>query len=139
MGKLMQWMQGELEGIGAADVKAPEFSVAVGEEVLGTLTDLYLQKLWVLGERLSNELATLAKEPAHKRNTITLSEKKDVVYTLFWTGLRHELSEDALVRFDKECSMIGIRKGWEIVACRKPQFSLPAVLLAFGPRIPIPG
>lgn len=159
MGKFMQWMRNELEGIKAADIGPPDYEVDDGEEVIGTLVDTDLQKLSVLRDRLNGQVLALAKEHAHKaidlvngesrpdhdpaicdlcamiRGHAILSDKKDAIDALFWTGLRHELSDEALVQLHKAGGTVGLRKDWKIVACRESKSSPLAALLALG--IPI--
>lgn len=162
MSKFMQWMRQELEGIKAAEVKSNDYEVNDGEKVLGILADTDLQKLWVLRDRLNNQIVTLAKEYAHKiiemaveearsghnpatcefctivRNHTTLNDKRNAIDTLFWTGLRLELSDEALVELYKAGGTIGLREDWKIVACRESKSSPLATLLSFGLPIPIP-
>ena len=154
-------MRNELEGIKLADVKSPDQEVGDNEEVIGTLTDTDLQKLRVLSVRLDRQIETLTKEHAHKaidmmgaedgpdhnketcevctmaRNHAVLGDKKDAVNALFWTGLRHELPEEALMKLQKAGGTVGIRKDWKIVACHEGRRSLREALLAFGLPIPV--
>ncbi|MCC6290867.1 hypothetical protein IT398_02280 [Candidatus Nomurabacteria bacterium] len=143
MAKFIDWLRNEVEVIKMAEVKSVDEEVGEGEEVIGVLTDPYLQKLAVLRGRLTNQMVKLSKEHAHKqiesfgaefesghdsatcedckmsRALATLGDKKKTVDLLFWTGLRHELSEEAHVKLQEAGGVIGLRKDWKIVACRK--------------------
>lgn len=152
----MNWLREGLEGISESDIEIPNGEVEDGEKVVGILESIEVRKLHELRRRLVHDMNKLKKDAMHKvidtiedelsedHNSLTcencalsrqfelLNHKREALDILFWTCLRHELSEDVRIQSDDMMSTgVGIRKDWQIVLLKSVS-PLAGILFKLG-------
>jgi hypothetical protein len=155
--KFMSWLWRELEGIKVEEIKPPDQELAEQEEVLEILTGLDLRRVYTLWHRLECQAADLTRardgwqirlgkkedDPDHdvgtcalcsvNRRLTAIGNKKRAVEALFWAGLQHELPDRAFLVLQAKGDVIGIRAGWQVVACSQPTSSLLPETITLAP------
>lgn len=159
MSVLMNWLREELGKISEDEIEVPNRELEDGDRAVGTLESIEAKKIYELRNRVIRDISKQLKDASHKaidaieeemsgdhdpancercalrRQLELLEDKKDLLDNLFWSCVRHELSEDARIESDKVRSTgVGIRKDWQIVFIKR-ESSLGGILLGLG--IPI--
>ena len=153
MSALMNWLRKELEEISEDQIEVPNHELEDGDKAVGTLESIEARKIHELRNRVIRDLTQQLKDTSHKmidaieeemlddhdpatcerctlrRQLELLKDKKDMLDKLFWSCVRHELSEEARIKSDKMGSDgVGIRKDWQIVLT-KQESTLGGILL----------
>ena len=156
MSVLMNWLREELGKISENEIEVPHNEFEDGDKAVGTLESIEARKIYELRSRVIRDMTKQLEDALHRaidpieeggsgdhdpancegcvsrRQLELLKDKKDLLDRLFWSCVRHELSEDARIESDKMRSDgVGIRKGWQIVLTKR-EGSLGGILLGFG-------
>ncbi len=156
MSVLMNWLREELGKISENEIEVPNHELEDGDKAVGTLESVEARKIHELRNRVIRDMTRQLKDVSHKmidaieeevsddhnpatcerctfrRQLELLKDKKDMLDKLFWSCVRHELSEEARIESDKMGSDgVGIRKDWQIVLTKR-ESTLGGILLGFG-------
>lgn len=156
MSVFMNWLREELGKISEDEIEVPNNELEDGDKAVGTLESIEARKIHELRSRVIRDMTQQLKDASHKaidaieeemsgdhdpascercvlrRQLELLKDKKDMLDKLFWSCVRHELSEDARIESDKMGSDgVGIRKDWQIVLTKR-EVSLGGILLGLG-------
>ena len=159
MSKLMDWLRQGLSEIDEKDLQPPTTEVKDTDEVIGRLEDPELKKLSTFrilyhlefAKRVEAMKSELQQEDSHGQadggdhDTLTckgcmlrrehdrLEKRSEFLDALFWTALKDELPEEAIIKLDSdESSGCGIRAGWQVVSMKEGLDLQARMRLLFG-------